>query len=328
MSDIAFHIRSGLFKFIPQVVLLTFLTSLIVACSVVSPRMNANSGPSPAIRDVPFSARDGRDMNPRKRIMVLPFVNAKANGSDRVTMVTRDTFLRTLRMTNSFVVISNDDFPKDISTYLKNGEYDLEEMAKLAGGMGLAVILEGRILDIKARRIGDEVGLVRKVRARIEATVRIRLVNTKNGGVIVDETRSAQVEDSTTRWIERTNSDRFLEEDPKLIEAVVSKAFYSTIPRIVQSVEKLSWEGKVALVKGDRIYLNAGRLSGLQVGDILKVTEEGQEVFDPETGALIGTVPGRLKGTIEVVSYFGKDGAIGIIHSGSGFRENDRVELY
>jgi hypothetical protein len=82
------------------------------------------------------------------------------------------------------------------------------------------------------------------------------------------------------------------------------------------------------MISGERVYVNAGRLSGLQVGDILKVTEEGDDVYDPDTGRFIGTAPGRLKGTIEVVSYFGKDGAIAVIHSGSGFQENDRVELY
>jgi hypothetical protein len=82
------------------------------------------------------------------------------------------------------------------------------------------------------------------------------------------------------------------------------------------------------MVSGERVFINAGRLSGLQVGDILKVTEEGDDVYDPENGRFIGTAPGRLKGTIEVVSYFGRDGAIAVVHSGSGFQENDRVELY
>jgi hypothetical protein len=201
-------------------------------------------------------------------------------------------------------------------------------MGKIGGAMGLAGIIEGKVLDIKAKRVGDEVGLVREVRAKITATIQIRLVNTKNGNIILNETRTADTEESTTRYGERSYSDRGLEEDPKLVEAVVTQAFKATVPKIVQSIEKLSWEGRVALVKGDRIYLNAGRLSGIMIGDILKVTEEGEEVYDPDSGALIGKVPGRLKGTIEVVSYFGKDGSIGIIHSGSGFHENDHVELY
>jgi len=259
--------------------------------------------------------------------MVLPFLD-NTGRSEKAATFARESFNRALRKTDEFVIVSNTDFPKDITTYIKNGEYDLETMAKIGSAMGLAGIIEGRIIDIKAKRLGDEVGIVRQVRARLDATVQIRMVNTKNAYVALNETRSAQVEDSTTRIAERAFSDRFLEEDPKLIDAVVSKAFQTTIPRIAQSVEKLSWEGRVALVKGDRIYLNAGRLSGLQIGDILKVTEEGEDVYDPDSGALIGKVPGRLKGTIEVVTYFGKDGSIGIIHSGSGFRENDHVELY
>jgi hypothetical protein len=124
------------------------------------------------------------------------------------------------------------------------------------------------------------------------------------------------------------SSDRFLEEDPKLIQEVTQKAFQGTVGQIQRAIDKIDWEGRIALVKADRIYLNAGRLSGLQIGDILKVMEKGEEVYDPETGMLIGRVPGRMKGTVEIVSYFGKDGAIGIIHSGSGFEENDLVEMY
>ena len=124
--------------------------------------------------------------------------------------------------------------------------------------------------------------------------------------MVLNETRTADVEETTTRIAERSFSDRYLEEDPKLIEAVVTEAFRSTIPRIAQVLEKLSWEGRVALVKGDRIYLNAGRLSGLQIGDILKVTEEGEVVYDPESGALVGKVPGRLKGTLEILPKNGK----------------------
>jgi hypothetical protein len=77
-----------------------------------------------------------------------------------------------------------------------------------------------------------------------------------------------------------------------LIQSVINRAFVATIPRIVNAVEKLSWEGRVALVKGERVYLNAGRLSGLQVGDILRISEEGEDVHDPETGNYIGRVRG------------------------------------
>ena len=300
---------------------------LICGCSLVTPR-TANKEMHPETRDVPFQARESKDASPRKRVMVLPFINGSPARSEKAAGYARDAFVRALKATDEFVIVANTDFPKDVTTYLKNGEYDLEPMAKIGGGVGVAAIIEGRIIEIKAKRVGDEVGLVREIRAKLNATVQIRMINTTNSHIVLNETRQAEIEDSTTRVAERADSDRYLEEDPKLVESVITQAFRSTIPKIVQSVEKLSWEGRVALVKGDRIYLNAGRLSGLQVGDILKVTEDGEDVYDPESGSLIGKVPGRLKGTVEVVSYFGRDGSIGIIHSGSGFRENDHVELY
>jgi TolB-like protein len=302
--------------------------SFLSSCSLITPRNQNGQMSKPEVRDVGYSARSSGDMNLRKRVIVLPFTDATAGRSEKAAQVAREAFIHVLKRTDEFVIIANSDFPKDIATYLKNGQYDLEAMAKVAGSMGLAGVIEGKVLNLRAQRVGEAVGIVREIKARISATVQIRLVNTKNGSIALDETRTADVEESTTRVGERALTDKMLEEDPKLIDSVVTAAFASTIPKIVQSVEKLSWEGRVAMVKGERVYLNAGRISGLNVGDILKITEEGEDVYDPDTGALIGKVPGRLKGTVEVVSYFGKDGAISIVHSGSGFRENDHVELY
>lgn len=306
---------------------------LVSSCSLLGAnRQTGIAKPvGPQVKDVPYEAREvreGKDISLRKRIMVLPFIDAAGSRDSRSSLTAREAFIRQLRKTDDFVVVANSDFPKDVSAFLKGQQYDLEAMAKVAAGMGVSAIIEGKIVDIRAKRIGDEVGLVRKIRARMNAKVQLRMVNTKNGSQLVDEMREAEVEESTTRVAERSSSDRGLDEDPILVEAVVIKAFGATVPRLMSAIEKLSWEGRVALVKGDRIFLNAGRLSGLQVGDILRISEDGEDVHDPENGSYIGRVPGRLKGTVEVISYFGKDGAISIVHSGSGFRENDLVELY
>jgi hypothetical protein len=51
-------------------------------------------------------------------------------------------------------------------------------------------------------------------------------------------------------------------------------------------------------------------------------------VYDPESGAMIGVSQGEVKGTLEVVDYFGDDGAITILHSGGSVTEGDFVQLY
>ena len=262
------------------------------------------------------------------RILILPVIDAERLASPKVTNYARDVLVKRLLKTDQFVVIRNEDFPKDVHSFRVNDTYDLEKMAKIAQGIGIAAIVEGRLLSLRARRIGDEVGIVRKIKARMEANIQVRMVSTDNQKILLNEERSAVVEDTTTRIGKYASSDRFLRDDPKLVALSVRKAFESIIPPILSSVRKLSWEGRIAHINGEKIYINAGRISGLQIGDLLKVVDEGRDVYDPETGDFIGHAPGRMKGTLEIVNYFGKDGAVAVIHSGAGFKPLDRVELY
>jgi hypothetical protein len=100
------------------------------------------------------------------------------------------------------------------------------------------------------------------------------------------------------------------------------------IPKIIELGGKLDWVGRVAKIIGNKIYLNAGRESGINLGDILKVITEGEEIYDPETGAWIGVSRGETKGTIEIIDFFGPDGAIAILHSGGSVTEGDFIEIY
>lgn len=299
----------------------------LVACSSLSGNRKSEKSAIDT-RDVPYNAREDNEA-PRHRLLVLPFLDERPDHSKAMTEVARQTVVRELLRTRQFVIVSPEDFPQDPKKFLtEENEYDLAQVARQAAAMGVSAVVEGKVLNIKAKRVGDSMGLIRSVKAQVSTQVRVRIFAGKTGKEILNEVRSADADASSTHVGERKELNSSLSEDPEMVRAAVRKAFAGAIPNIMRAVEKLGWEGRVAMVSGERVFVNAGRLSGLQVGDILKVTEEGDDVYDPETGRFIGTAPGRLKGTIEVVSYFGKDGAIGVIHSGSGFQENDRVELY
>lgn len=310
-----------------KIVIFAVMSMLMVGCSLLkSQRSNEKTGPE--IRDVPYAAR-ADDEAPRHRVLVLPFLDERVDKSQAMADVARATVVRELAQTRQFVVVSLNDFPQDPKKFLnEENEYDLAQISRLAASMGVAAVIEGKVLSLKAKRVGDSVGLIREVKASVSTQVRLRIYAGKNGKEILNEVRGAETEASSTRYAERGDILTNLADDPELIKTAIRKAFLSAIPNVVRAVEKLGWEGRVAMVSGERVFVNAGRLSGLQVGDILKITDEGDDVYDPETGRFIGTAPGRLKGTVEVVSYFGKDGAIAVVHSGSGFQENDRVELY
>ncbi|MEQ1724197.1 MAG: hypothetical protein ABL930_13585, partial [Pseudobdellovibrio sp.] len=114
----------------------------------------------------------------------------------------------------------------------------------------------------------------------------------------------------------------------ELTEILIKDAFMDYNTKLAESLKHIIWEGRIAALQGDRIFINVGQISGVQVGDILKVVDDGNEIYDTELGYHLGKVPGKAKGTLEVVGFFGQDGAVSVIHSGAGFKENDRIELY
>lgn len=118
------------------------------SCSLVDTRANQRSL-RPETRDVSYSARDAGDQNPRKRIMVLPFLDGTGGRSDAAAKVARETFIRGLKRTDDFVIVSTTDFPKDPSTFIKNGEYDLEAMGKIGGGLALLASSMEKFLRLK-----------------------------------------------------------------------------------------------------------------------------------------------------------------------------------
>lgn len=301
---------------------LVFLIVSVFGCSALRPIQRSNG--EPEYRDVPVEARGIEGV--RHRVMVLPFIDENLNRSVEASKAARESFLRELGRSGQFVIVSLSDFPGDPKEFLKEGqEYDLTRLSRVASPLGVTAVIEGKILDLKAKKMGDAVGVFRQEKALVEAQVRLRVVAGRSGREIFNQTATAKEEATATQVGSRS---RISAEDPELVMESTRRAYMSLLPEVIQAIDKLNWEGRVAMVSGEKVYINAGRLSGIQVGDILKVTEEGAEIFDPETGRFIGTAPGRMKGTLEVISYFGKDGAVSVIHSGNGFKENDLVQLY
>ena len=282
----------------------------------------------PEVRDLPRQARPSDDKGLRRRVVVLPFLNLSPYTSESAADIARETLVNRINRTGEVLVMSLGDLEESPSKFQVGDGYDIKKIAPLARKMGAHGIIVGRIKEIRTRKIGDSVGLFRKVKAEVKALVDLEMFSTKSGNSMVKDTRSAMIEEEVTKVAESSYKDKELQDNPKLIRSVVNAAFSKMVRGIVLALRKMSWTGRVALVRGEKLYLNAGRLSGLQVGDILRVTEAKEEVFDPETGGFLGNITGRMKGTIEVISYFGKDGAVTIVHSGSGFLENDIVEFY
>ena len=94
----------------------------------------------------------------------------------------------------------------------------------------------------------------------------------------------------------------------------------------LRQLDLLDWSTTIAKVEGENLYLNAGKLSGVRIGDTLEIYEPGKEIFHPNTNLSLGWTTGKLKGALRVTDLFGVDAAIGKVVQGSGFSANDVVK--
>ncbi len=110
----------------------------------------------------------------------------------------------------------------------------------------------------------------------------------------------------------------------------VMKAIDSSLDDILEGflrqIDLLDWTTTVAKIDGESFYINAGRLSGLRIGDTFEVFEPGKEIIHPTTNLSLGWTTGKSKGTIKVTELFGVDAAAGKVVQGQGFSVDDVVK--
>jgi hypothetical protein len=98
------------------------------------------------------------------------------------------------------------------------------------------------------------------------------------------------------------------------------RAIDLTIADLSRSLSKelddLDWFCRVAKVDDEEVYINAGRLTGLKVGDVM-------EVFHPEEPV----EREEIKGKIQVSAWFGIDASIGKLIQGKKPNVNDILKI-
>lgn len=279
------------------------------------------------IKDVDFKAHLD-EKGPKKRVVILPFLDTSNERLELSRQAARVAFMDDLNKSDEVIALDDSQLKVDLSKYIRSGQYDLTSLAHDVQAVGLTALVEGKIIDLRFKKINGDLKQNEKPKALFEAVVRMRIINVRSGQEIFHVVKTVGIEDEDTRVTAQTSPELFFNKNQDLVTVLVKDAFLDFTPQLISSMNVISWEGRIAALRGDKIYLNVGRISGVQIGDILRVVEDGSEIYDPEIGYNLGKISGRVKGTLEIVSYFGQDGAVSVIHSGAGFKENDRIEQY
>jgi len=85
---------------------------------------------------------------------------------------------------------------------------------------------------------------------------------------------------------------------------------------LARELDGLNWFCRIAKVEGEDVFLNAGKLTGLKVGDVLNIVDPGE--------------PGKqnqVKGKVQISAFFGIDASVGRLINGVKPDSNDVLTL-
>ncbi len=264
----------------------------------------------------------------KKKVALVQFFNESPYGGKDLGVTATEELRAELSRSGRFIIDPKLShlFGSSKEIY-SGGGVKLVQMNRKAKTTGINFVIFGRVVDARIREKTDEIGVVRQTKSYSEAKVEIRIFDVSSGKEIYTETIPSYADDSSFRFF-MSDRESKLEYRRNLLRYVVKIGVRKSIPKILNISEKLDWVGRVAKIVGTKIYINAGRKSGINIGDILRVVTEGVEIYDPETGAMIGTSKGELKGSIEIIDFVGPDASVAILHSGGSVHEGDYVQLY
>ncbi len=264
---------------------------------------------------------------PRKRVVVFDFWNDTPVKAKDVGAFASEELRRGLHLTQRLILPA--DAKSELSTedFIQGDKVRVAQLIREGRRMGVAALVIGRISKVVFRQRGDDVGLLRQAQSLAAVDVEIKIFDVNSGREIFSGGRSGESASNSLIAFEQENIQS-AEYRAELTRLAARSAVGNLVQDVIKSIEKLSWEGRIAKIIGSKVYVNAGKSSGIIGGDILKVLTPGDDIYDPLTSAYLGRTPGQLKGTLEVIDFLGPDGAVSEVHTGGNFQEGDSVRLY
>jgi len=304
------------------------LLAALVAISGCSPKMTGAVKDDSSLTGVgdDLDKRQGEYTGPKLRVGVVNFQNKTPSRNIGIGEAAADILGTILHKTGQFIVIPQQDMKSILNQQSlgASGAIDPSTAAQMGKVLGLNAIVTGAITEYSEVEEGQDLLIYKSKKQVARVTVDYRIVDTTTGVQLLADSGRGVYEKTTGGALGLGSKSSY---DTDLRQGALRDALQKAMVNMLDQLETTEWRGRIAQIKGSTVYINAGKKTGLNVGDILVVQELGEMVYDPQTKVAIGRAPGNIKGELMVTSFFGKDGSVATVRSGGGFRQNDLVML-
>ncbi len=182
------------------------------------------------------------------------------------------------------------------------------------------ILIKGQITEFEEQKSGGGQGLSVKgftigtKKSSAHIGVIIQLVDSTTGEIIQSKRVEGEAKSGGLSFGYRGDFDISSSNFKKTpLGKAVQIAIDNAVDYIAKQMTNIPWRGKVVLVKDDIIFINAGKNTGINRGDIFSIYKEGESLIDPDTGMNLGSDTKKIAdvSVVEVQEKFSKAKLLG-----------------
>jgi hypothetical protein len=247
----------------------------------------------------------------KRKILVLPLSDQTNYKEEHLEELTTKRLIARLENTQTIICIDPS------STNMKSDFVSPIALKELNEFYGVQAVIKGNLSDVFTSTSHTD-GRDDKDVSMALAKVSVDVYSTETGKII--RQLSARNPFSLTR--ERGD---IAPERAKV--RAIDLAIELLTDDLLKVVLNLDWHARIANIDSGKVFINAGRSSGLEKGDVLEVYTPGEQIIDKTTGLSIGRLRGNYKGELEIQEVFSVDASWGKAKNNTIFSSTDLVYL-
>jgi len=198
---------------------------LSISCSMV--QVESPEYSSLPVRDVPLSAR--KDNTYLKKLLVLPILSSQI-GPETLGKI-ENNFIAKLGGTGFYDVIMPAEINLNPNLYLTNeGRYNVDKLTTAVKKSNVSAFVIVMVEDIKYYKVGDQLGVIRNVKNKLDAKTRIAIVSTGTKSDIYKTLKESSVVMTNQRTFAKPHTDQKAFADPHMVELAVTNALNEVVP--------------------------------------------------------------------------------------------------
>ena len=264
---------------------------------------------------------------PKLRVGVVNFQNKTPSKVLGIGEAAADILGTILQKTDRFIVIPQQDMESILNQQRMGatGVINPDTAAKMGQVLGLNAIVTGAITAYSETEEGYDYLVTKGKKQIARVTVDYRIVDTTTGVQLMADSGAGIYEKKVTSVLGMGSKAAY---DTDLRDGALRDALTKAMVNMMKQLENHPWKGKIAKVAGNKLYINAGRRTGLNIGDKLDVYRVGEDIIDPDTHVKLGTTEDKIGQAIIQQNDLGDKGDISVAvpTSGMGFKQGDVVK--